>query len=1527
MPDSFNWLHLTDLHFGQSDQGPLWSNTRAAFFADLEKLHNRCGPWHAVLFTGDLVFSGQREQFDQLEAEVLGRLWGKLKDLGSGDAVLLAVPGNHDLARPAPTKRSAALRQLFRRDGFDEIAGEFWNEPEGEYRQIVVGSLANYSQWWANTQFRGSFPIIDGALPGDFATTLTIGGRHIGIVGLNTTFLQLDGGDYQGRLVIDPLQAHRVCGDAADWAAKHDACLFLTHQGPEWLTQATRQEAYPEINPAGRFAMHLFGHMHEAALAATSLGGGLPLRTWQGCSLFGMERFGDPPTVDRKHGYGAGKIEFGDDDMTVRYWPRVGMRDANGLRLVPDHKAGVLGGDESTPPERLPSRRKTKRPSSPGMRAVSPERSGASAVQQTLLNSYAKAARKLWDIVDLTGLPEDERSLAMSRFFLRQLYTPLRIVIQRSADDDSLVGHPTRREPEQSAPAGRPVSGDREDRLSLGAWLKQALTPKEKGEAKSGDVAAGPAAEAPRFVLLGDPGAGKTTLLRWLATSCLLRFEDSPDLGLLPDVESLPEVDWLPILVRCRDLDKARVGQYTLDDILHDTLPKLEIGPHNVAPLTDLLRERLADGRAVLLIDGLDEIADFTIRAAFCARIEELATLYSRAPIIATARIVGYQRVGGNFVKGTISELEPNEKDAFIRRWCEVTIGDKNQQPQEEESLRRGIHGHDRVERLTGNPMLLTTVALVQRRLGKLPLRRHELYWEAVRLLLRGRRIPDETPIDASEALPQLEYLAYVMCDAGQQQVRQDEVIELLDRMRQQYPNVRPVQQHTPETFLAQLERQTGLFRSVGTQQYNGRPVQVCEFWHLTFQEYLAALALMDGYFPGHASGTPLAHRVAPLAGRVADISSSRGSEPKDGVDDRPRIDWRESLRLCVASCNNDDVAPVLTAIVTPARDQEARPRAILAASCLADEPNVTNEQAEQILRQFARQVSNEDGSGNIRTGLDRTAMELANTEWATQLLQSFTNEFMESQFEQYQNAGGIVGMVQVSRLSAAEAERVEWMRGQIARLGSPSPAEASGAALGVMEAAFESKAMMVPDLIEALLSLLSRGARSAHASAWALGWLATPQREQALWTPTSESSAPVVRCLNERGIDPRALYWLLRICWFGRLELAAPSCIELLTHPTAFVRANAAIALGRVGDAAAVGPLSLCLREAGEDVDMGVAIATALGELGDRAAVPALTACLRDSRLDGTVRTAAVRALGQIRDEASVEPLSGRLRDSEENKELRFQAADELGGIGSASAIATLGERLLDSLEDSDIRAAAARGLATTRVAAVVPFLEKCLKDSTANNELRAAVLEALGQIGDASVVPTLKFVIRDSNNDSDTRQTAVWALGQISDAAAIATLTEVVRDPDDVTSVRTAAAAALGTMRNRAALPSLMEIPTDQGTDAELRIAALDALAEIGDTGAVPALEACVFDLDLEVEIRQAAVGALVTITRDDLDRALLSRDLDGLYPWLDPRDPISEMRTQAAAETLQLTLGEVKQRYEALAGAFGLTFTWRP
>jgi len=356
--DTFAWLHLTDLHYGLKGQASLWPTLRGPFLDDLVDLHARCGPWDAVLFTGDLVQAGTSAQFQEMQKEVLDPLWARLAELGSGDAVLIAVPGNHDLFRPNAAEDNPAIDTLLDPARFPGIAAKFWDQPAGAYRRVIEHAFAPWQEWWKTAPHRPPTrpePARTGALPGDLAVTLAVRGRRIGLMGLNTAFLQLGPGDYRAKLVWDPRQVHALCPEGVDrWGEGHDLCLLLTHQGPDWLTPEAREIGESEIAPAGRFAAHLFGHMHEAKISYLRQGGDPnAVRLCQASSVFGMEHHGEPPRLERAHGYTAGRIEFKGADVQLRLWPRVATKGTGRWRYVPDQEHAVLQDDQGTAPETL----------------------------------------------------------------------------------------------------------------------------------------------------------------------------------------------------------------------------------------------------------------------------------------------------------------------------------------------------------------------------------------------------------------------------------------------------------------------------------------------------------------------------------------------------------------------------------------------------------------------------------------------------------------------------------------------------------------------------------------------------------------------------------------------------------------------------------------------------------------------------------------------------------------------------------------------------------------------------------------------------------------------------------------------------------------------------------------------------------------------------------------------------------------------------------------------------------------------
>lgn len=88
---------------------------------------------------------------------------------------------------------------------------------------------------------------------------------------------------------------------------------------------------------------------------------------------------------------------------------------------------------------------------------------------------------------------------------------------------------------------------------------------------------------------------------------------------------------------------------------------------------------------------------------------------------------------------------------------------------------------------------------------------------------------------------------------------------------------------------------------------------------------------------------------MAPLAGSLKESHNNVEEQHELEVTDS----WQEALRLLVVDCRDDDVDEVLMAIANPLPKEDKkrtlRPRTILAARCLVDEPNVSDSTAEKL--------------------------------------------------------------------------------------------------------------------------------------------------------------------------------------------------------------------------------------------------------------------------------------------------------------------------------------------------------------------------------------------------------------------------------------------------------------------------------------------------------------------------------------------------------------------------------------------------
>jgi hypothetical protein len=110
----------------------------------------------------------------------------------------------------------------------------------------------------------------------------------------------------------------------------------------------------------------------------------------------------------------------------------------------------------------------------------------------------------------------------------------------------------------------------------------------------------------------------------------------------------------------------------------------------------------------------------------------------------------------------------------------------------------------------------------------------------------------------------------------------------------------------------------------------------------------------------------------------------------------------------------------------------------------------------------------------------------------------------------------------------------------------------------------------------------------------------------------------------------------------------------------------------------------------------------------------------------------------------------------------------------------------------------------------------------------------------------------------------------------------------------------------------------------NSHIRTLAVEALGKIGDDRGIKALSDQLSANN--IQLRSAVLRALLFLFEDDIDRQLLYKYLNIYGPLLDPQKSIGEKRVSEAAEKLNLSVEEIRRRYEAIAQRIPIKLSWQ-
>lgn len=341
------------------------------------------------------------------------------------------------------------------------------------------------------------------------------------------------------------------------------------------------------------------------------------------------------------------------------------------------------------------------------------------------------------------------------------------------------------------------------------------------------------------LALLGPPGSGKTTLLKHV-TLALAARKAAPELA--------KRLNKLPIMLFLRDHAEAIKGDpnYSLESAVKSRLAYWDIElPVN------WLTSQLQKGQCLVMLDGLDEVADPILRQQTAAWVDRQMTLYKGNRFLITSRPFGYRN--NPLQNVTVLEVRPftiEQVQRFVHNWylANEIMGAQRDDPGVRMDAHKGAEDllwrlrqtHVLLE-MAVNPLLLTMIATVHRYRSSLPGRRVELYAEIAEVFLGKRQQARGITYELTPAQKQrvLEEMAYYMMRQRKREIPEAEAVQAIKKSVRRVMGAEEADQpQAIESFLKMIENTSGLLVE--------REAGLYGFAHLTFQEYMAAVHVRD---------------------------------------------------------------------------------------------------------------------------------------------------------------------------------------------------------------------------------------------------------------------------------------------------------------------------------------------------------------------------------------------------------------------------------------------------------------------------------------------------------------------------------------------------------------------------------------------------------------------------------------------------------------------------------------------------------
>lgn len=351
-----------------------------------------------------------------------------------------------------------------------------------------------------------------------------------------------------------------------------------------------------------------------------------------------------------------------------------------------------------------------------------------------------------------------------------------------------------------------------------------------------------------RTVVLGDPGGGKSTLSARLACTIAGPARDGSD-------------ERVPFLVVMREYaQRFERDQMTIARYLEATVR----ARYQLEPPAECIDFLLLNGRAVVIMDGLDELLDTSLRRRVTDAVEAFAHAYPTTTMLVTSRRIGYDQAPLDpalFATLMLQDFDDDRVAAYTSKWFEL---DRSLPPAVREQLRDGfLREGSYVADLRRNPLMLSLMCVLYRGEGYIPRNRVDVYERCASLLFerwdRQRGIQVPLPFE-QHVRPALWALAlWMYAETGQRSAVTER--ELVRRVMQFLLDKRFEDPDEAEAaaraFVAYCRGRAWVLTEVGATG-DGEPLFA--FTHRTFLEFFAANQLVRT----NPTGEKLYDRLAP---------------------------------------------------------------------------------------------------------------------------------------------------------------------------------------------------------------------------------------------------------------------------------------------------------------------------------------------------------------------------------------------------------------------------------------------------------------------------------------------------------------------------------------------------------------------------------------------------------------------------------------------------------------------------------------